>query len=258
MQVNEKNTIQATQTSLDIIEEIRRLDGATLADLAERVGVARSTAHSHLNTLRKNGYVSKRGELYHLDFRFLFLGEYMKRRQDAYGLAEKYVRDIATDCDEYVDFSVEQNGRILTVHLAVDGIQNPQFDIAEYYPMTATAPGKAILGQLSDERVEEILEDRGLPERTANTITSEAELFEELERVRERGYAVSHQEWVEGLNAVAVPLTHVDGTLLGAFNISGPAYKMTDETIESDLLPLLVDAKTEFEAELDDPPFPSE
>ncbi|WP_254522199.1 IclR family transcriptional regulator [Natrinema caseinilyticum] len=249
MPPTDTNLVQATQTSLRLIEEIQRRDGATMAELADEFDLARSTIFSHLNTLKQNGYVTKRGEIYHLDFKFLFLGEYTKRRNEAYELAEQYVKEMAGKCDEYVDFCVEQNGRILTVHLAINGIQNPQFTVAEYFHMTNTAQGKAILAHLPRERVEEIIDQWGMPRRTENSITSERRLFDELETIREGGYAVSYQECIEGMRAVAVPILEPDGSLFGTFGISGPKYKMTDEMIETELVELLQDGKSEFEAE---------
>ncbi|QLG50207.1 IclR family transcriptional regulator [Natrinema halophilum] len=249
MAKKDTNLVQATQTSLRLIETIQEMDGATMAELTNELGMARSTVFSHLHTLQESGYVTKRGEIYHLDFKFLFLGEYTKRRNDAYKLAETYVKEIAGECDEYVDFCVEQNGRVLTVHLAVNGIQNPRFTIAEYYYMPTTAQGKALLAHLPHDRVEEIIEQWGLPQETENTITSEDRLFDELETIREQGYAVSYQECIDGMRAVAVPLVEPDGSLFGTFGISGPRYKLTDEMIESELVELLVEGKTGFEAE---------
>ncbi|WP_340100545.1 IclR family transcriptional regulator [Salinibaculum salinum] len=249
MASNNQNMVHATETSLQVIEQIQELDGATMAELVDSLDIARSTVFSHLNTLQENGYITKRGETYHLDFKFLFLGEYTKRRDDAYELADLYVKEMAGECDEYVDFCVEQDGRLLTVHLSVNGIQNPQFKVAEYYHMTTTAQGKAILANLPQERIEEIIDQWGLPQRTENTITSEAALFEELEAIQSQGYAVSHQECIEGLNAVAVPIIAPDGTVFGAFGISGPSYKMSDDMIETELLPILSEEKTDFETE---------
>jgi DNA-binding IclR family transcriptional regulator len=249
MTANTENTVQATETSLRLIEQIQELDGATIAQLTDSLDVARSTVFAHLNTLRNNGYITKRGEVYHLDFKFLFLGEYTKRRDEAYELSEAYVREMAAECDEYVDFCVEQDGRLLTVHLSINGIQNPQFEIGEYYHMTTTAQGKAILANLSEERIEGIIDQWGLPRRTENTITSKSALFEELETIEKQGYAVSHQECIEGLNAVAVPIFSPDGRVFGAFGISGPSYKMDDEMIETELLEILTQGKDEFESE---------
>ncbi|MFB6187002.1 MAG: IclR family transcriptional regulator C-terminal domain-containing protein, partial [Halobacteriaceae archaeon] len=59
----------------------------------------------------------------------------------------------------------------------------------------ANAAGKAILAHLPEDVVHDILDRTGLPEHTKHTITSRKELFDELDSIRERGYAVNRGEY---------------------------------------------------------------
>ena len=68
-----------------------------------------------------------------------------------------------------------------------------------------------MVAQLSHEQVVQILDRRGLPACTENTITDREELFSELSEIRERGYAIDDQENIEVLCCIAAPVTSENG-----------------------------------------------
>ena len=127
-----------------------------------------------------------------------------------------------------------------TVHLAVlDGAQAVYIEKLEPTP-TAKIPitragarlpaqcsgvGKILLAHSEWEQVAERLEDQGMPALTPNTITTLDVLAEELERVRERGYASDHEEIMVGLCCVAAPVYGPGGEVIAAVSFSVPAYR---------------------------------
>ena len=97
--------------------------------------------------------------------------------------------------------------------------------VGSKYNMHNSATGKAVLSRLSEERVQDIIEEHGLPETTERTITSEDELLAEIGRIRERGYAVNDEELKSGYRSIAVPVFGIDEEVIGAFSVGGPAYR---------------------------------
>ncbi len=76
-----------------------------------------------------------------------------------------------------------------------------------------------------------------LERRTPATITDPAELKAELDRVRERGFAITRGELEEGLDGIAAPVFGADGHVLAALGVSGPAFRIEDSlTSIGDLL----------------------
>jgi DNA-binding IclR family transcriptional regulator len=118
--------------------------------------------------------------------------------------------------------------------------------------MHYTAGGKALLAAFDDDRVEDVVERWGLPERTDWTITTRKELYDELERVRERGYAVADEEYAAGLRAVGVAVENPDGSLLGGLSMSMPTYRRADGSFEREASRLIMEAAADLEAELAD------
>lgn len=94
---------------------------------------------------------------------------------------------------------------------------------------------EAILGFLPENRVHEILDQHGLPERTAKTITDRTTLFDELETIRERSYAYNDEEEVEGLRAVGAPVIDRDETVLGSLSVAGPTSQLKGAPFNEEL-----------------------
>jgi DNA-binding IclR family transcriptional regulator len=76
----------------------------------------------------------------------------------------------------------------------------------------------------------------GLPKQTKHTITTRSALYDKLEEVRQRGYAINDEERIEGLRAVGTIVSDSNGNLIGALTISGLSYRMPNEMIHHDLI----------------------
>ncbi|MFC7009793.1 IclR family transcriptional regulator [Halalkalicoccus salilacus] len=109
-----------------------------------------------------------------------------------------------------------------------------------------TAAGKTILFQLSQAEVEQIINEVGLPAVTENTITDEVEFLDELDTVRDQGYALNLGESVEGLVAIAVPLV-LDKEVLGTCSVTGPYHRMKGDPLNEEIADTLLSFVIELE-----------
>lgn len=254
--------VQTTGTSLTIIETIRDRNGATTSDVAEQLGIATSTAHKHLATLRDRGYLIKDGETYRVGLTFLNLGEYARTRWPGIERITECVSTLTERTDEECDFVAEDHGRVITiaesyhkwVKYADDdrsaSTKEYRARIGAYYRMHSTASGLAILAEYPDERVEGIVDQWGLPARTEHTITDRERLFDELDRVRDRGYAVDDQGYAEGMRSVGKAVRAPDGSVSGALSVSGPTYRIDGSVLEHELPNALTDCVETLESSL--------
>ncbi|WP_197409784.1 IclR family transcriptional regulator, partial [Haloferax profundi] len=112
-----------------------------------------------------------------------------------------------------------------------------------------TASGKAILAFLPEERVLEIIDERGLEPRTENTITEREELFEELSQIRDQGYANAIEESVKGMRAVAAPIM-LEDSVAGSISLAGPANRFVGERFEDEVPKLIKGVANEIELKL--------
>lgn len=241
-------TVLADETLLDIVEHLHDDAGATVTEIANELGYAKSTVHNHLSTLYGRGYVLKDGTAYHLGLRFLAVGERTRNRYPASQLAKEKVDDLARETGERAQFIVEEHGDGVYLHRAL-GERAVRTDpgIGNRIPLHATAAGKAILANVSEERLFDIAERTAFEAITERTITDESALRDELEEIRERGYAFNDQENLDGLRAVGVPITGPNDEVIGALSVSGPNHRFKGESFERELPNLLLGTANELE-----------
>lgn len=247
MSTDESTTVRATETSFRILDALRALDGAGVTELATHLELPKSTVHNHLQTLRRSEYVTREGSKYDVGLRFLQLGEYARDRRGIATIAPPEIDKLAEETREMANLLVEEHGRGVFLYRA-KGADAVHMDThaGKRVHLHTTGFGKAILAHLPDERVETILDRHGLPSVTPNTITDRDRLMDELEEVREQGYAYDDEERLEGLRCIAAPVV-VDGTVLGAVSVSGPKSRMTGEWYTDELPALTTSAANVIE-----------
>ncbi|PGF18413.1 IclR family transcriptional regulator [Natrinema sp. CBA1119] len=243
--------IKSVETTLEIIAELKRQNGATVSELASTVDVSKGTVHKHLATLREHDYVVNDDGSYRIGFHFLDIGGYALCQFDGVKQITSKVRELADQTGETVQFSTEQHGRtvVLTREAGQKGVSSRARLGTRFY-MHQVSGGKAILANLSKQRVQAIIAQHGLPAATESTITTESELFEELETIRDRGYAFNKAESTNGLHAVGVPLRGPEGDVLGAFAIAGPSHRMHSGRFEDKIPDVMLSAVNEIELNL--------
>lgn len=255
-------TVDTTAQSLAIVDIVSERDGARLRDVVDELDVAKSTAHKHLTTLRENGFLRKRGETYHLGLKFLNYGERARSGWPGYPHLEEAIRTLTERTEEECDFVAPDRGRIITIgesyhkwvkygdSRAEDPSKKYRARTGSYYHMHTTASGLAVLSTYSRSRVEEVIDRWGLPARTEHTITSRDELYAELDRTRDRGYAVDDQGYTDGMRSIGKAVYGPDETLIGALSVSGPTYRVDGLVLEQEVPNALEDVVTELEETL--------
>lgn len=232
----ESRTVDAVQTTCDIIDVLQETEGAGVTEIARRIDRSKGTVHSHLSTLRENEYVVKEDDVYRNSLRFLDLAESVRSRLRINDIVKDELEDLAEETGEIAQFAVEEHGRAVYLHKAKgeNAVQTASRVGTREHPHCISL-GKAILSELPRGRVEEIIERHGLPEQSDNTITDPTELHAELDDVRERGYAFDNEEKIQGLRCVAAPVKDTDGGVIGAVSVSGPSRRIEGDRFRDEL-----------------------
>ncbi|WP_332900140.1 MULTISPECIES: IclR family transcriptional regulator [unclassified Haladaptatus] len=246
-----RSSVQAVERTFSLLTALKELDGAGIADLADHTGYANSTIHRHLTTLHDIGYVTKEGTTYNLSLGFLDFGEYARTRKEIHRVAKPKIEELAAETNERCQFVVEEHGYGVYVHVAT-GQHAVETDsrVGTRLYLHATSVGKAILAHLPAHRVDEIIDQRGLPQITQNTVTDRDALFAELEQIRADGIAWNREGNVDGLLSVGSPIIGPDGDVVGSVSVSGPRYRMDREQFGREVGELLLGAANEIELKL--------
>jgi DNA-binding IclR family transcriptional regulator len=239
--MNERVPVQSTQRTFTIVETLHEQEGATFSDLVSELELPESTVHDYLRSLRTLGYVVKSEGEYRVGTKFLELGDKARKQKKIYRVALPELVNLAEETGEHASLTIEENGLGVLLHIekGENAVEIGE-TTGEHLPLTITAPGKAILAHLPEERVGGILDKHGFLKRTESSITSRDALFDQVETIRDRGYATEMGEAVNGVRAMAVPIRSEEETVEGAITVGGPTNRMSGEWFKEDLPDLLL------------------
>lgn len=249
-----KRRIKSLDNTIELVEALRQRGSATISELEAETTLTAGTIHTHLATLRDHRLVVKESDKYRLGPYFISLGEHVRNNYELYRAAKSDLDDLAADTGEVVHLFIEDNGRGIAIYEAFGSnavgttyhLQNREQPRVHLH---CTAYGKSILSELPEERVDEILDQRGLVKKTPNTIVERSALKRELETVRERGYATNDEEEVMGIRAVGVPVL-VGEELYGGISVSAPTTRLEGERFTEELPRKLVQTANVIQVKL--------
>lgn len=245
---DDARTIKTADRLFDIIEGLDELGQAGVTELADQVDIPKSTLYQYLTTFEKRGYVTKNNGEYRLGLRFLGYGSKIREGIPLHEHGRRYLDDLAERTGEIAWLTVEEHGYCVTLDRAIgdQGLKKFAGLVGGQSKLHTHAAGKAILAHLPDERVDEIIDRHGLPVHTDATIQNRERLFEELESIRDRGYAFNDNETIEGLRAVGVAIM-ADEEVIGAIAVGGPQNRLQGEYYRSELPDIIVGVANEIE-----------
>ena len=102
-------------------------------------------------------------------------------------------------------------------------------------------PGKILLSELTDEKIDFLLEKMDLVAVTNRTITDKDRLFFEIRKARKMGYATSFGERARGSSCISVPVRNYSVSV--ALSVLGPYNRFTMDRIRESLGEVKASAK---------------
>lgn len=231
--------IQSVLKAIDImtvfsVEEPR----LTLGQISERLSMPKSTTHNLLATLISRGLVEKvNDDLYALGTTIISLSQAVRVNAELRDRAAPLLRQLAEIAKESVYLTYFDGNYILYIY-AIESSNRlmARTAVGERAHLHCTGNGKSILAALSQNQVDSIVGQVGLPQFSEMTITNIDQLYEELEQSRQRGYAIDNQEHEQGTYCLGAVIRNGQGLPIGACSISG-----TNENIIQDKPNSLVD-----------------
>jgi DNA-binding IclR family transcriptional regulator len=243
-------SVKTAETVFEIVEVLSDAGEASLTTLARRLDMPRSTLHTYLATLLELDYLRKEDDTYRLGLKFLDHGARVQRNEPLYEASAPFLEQVSNETKEIVWVVTEEHGQAVCLRKAEgERAIQPYKRVGGRLTMHDIAAGKAILAELDDERVREIIDAQGLPARTEHTITDIDDLFAELEEIRETGVAFNDGESMEGFRAVASPICPGE-TPYGSLVVSGPKNRIRDDRFRKELPEIVSGATNALELNL--------
>lgn len=225
--------IQSVDRAITVLEILARCGEAGVTEIADELGVHKSTAFRLVAALERRGLVEQRAERgkYMLGFGVVRLAAAATARYDLIGQSRAICEQLANDVGETVDIAVLQDGAAVNI----EEVRGPaalsvQGWVGQRTPLHATSSGKVLLAYLPEQSLDAILA-ADLAQVTPETIVDPLILRRQLAEIRHNGYSFTLGEFEDGLNAVAAPVRSHDGTVIAAVSVSGPAFRITADQI---------------------------
>jgi DNA-binding IclR family transcriptional regulator len=218
-----RGTIQSVDRAARILKALasgpRRLG---VSELAERLDLSRPTVHGLLQTLQAHGFVEqdRDSDKYQLGAGLLQLGNSYLDLNELRGRSIVHAERLAARADAAVRVGVMHGSSVIVVHHVFRPDATLQIlEVGAQLPVHASALGKAMLAHAPAAVVDDLTSE-SLPKLTGRTLAA-AGLRDELEQVRERGYARERDEAVLGESSIAAPIFDHAGHPVGAIGVVG-------------------------------------
>lgn len=226
--------LQSVDRAIAVLRILARTGSAGVTEVAEEMGVHKSTISRLLKALEAQGMAQSSGRgKYQLGLGILHLANAIPMRLDLTREARPVLEALAAKFGETVNLAVLSSNHVVNIDEAFgpSTLAATQNWMGRLTPIHATSSGKVFLASLSPAQRSRILTDLGMPAVTQQTITSRQELEEQLLTVAQRGYATVRGELEDGLNGIAVPIRGHEGTVIGAVSIAGPSFRFEPERV---------------------------
>lgn len=241
--MKDKYYIHTLLRAIDVLEQIKLLDKEfSISELCEFTGNDKNYIFRLLLTLQSRQFVdlnSLTGK-YKLGLKTFELGQTALKHQELINHSRPILEHIKKECHETSGYSVYKN----EFTYVVDSIESDMTVrivnmVGNRLPLHCTAVGKAQIAHLDEKELQLWFGNNELTMYSSNTIINKDKLKTELEGVLSKGYAIEDQEFETGVGGIAAPVINRDNKIIGAIGISAPAYRLTRERLENELVPLV-------------------
>jgi IclR family pca regulon transcriptional regulator len=219
--VSEKDYLKTLAKGLQLIKSFDGVPQMTLSEVAKVNDLSRAAARRHLHTLRHLGYVAQIGDKFQLSPKILDIGHSFLSSLSFAEVLSPFMNDLSHKLNRPCSAAILDGHEIVYVsHIGRTEIISINLTVGSRLPAYATSIGQVLLGGLSDEALQEFLEEGDFPRLTSYTITDKDELRNAVIKAREDGYALVDQQFEIGLRSVSVPVRGHTGEIVCAISVS--------------------------------------
>jgi len=227
-----------------------------IADIADDLGMSRSTTHRYVITLVALGYLEQgASRKYRLGLKVTDLGMAALNSTGLREHAHEYLEELRQRTSYTTNLAVLDGPEILYVDRARSfrrGQSKIDLGLApgSRLPAYCTAMGKLLLAYLPEEEQRELITEMKLTKQGPNTITSKKALLSELDEIQSEGFAVNDEELAPELHSIAAPVRNEAREVVAAVNLAAHTSMISLSELVDALSPHLVSTADRISARL--------
>ena len=249
-------SVSSVDRALTFLETLAKSNrGMTLADIARKLRLPKSSAHCILLTLERRGYIYRvpSTHRYLFGMRLLNLAQEALGRLELRARASAPLRRLLEKTHMTVHMAIYEDGEAVLVeklepHTAVKMASH----IGRRLDLHCTGVGKALLAYLPEDEINRLRTSRALARHNENTIVFSKKLQAELEHIRKVGYSFDNEEDEIGFRCVGAPIFENSLTVIAAISVAGTTTQITGTSLDS-LARTVKDTADEISRRFSDP-----
>jgi DNA-binding IclR family transcriptional regulator len=235
--------IKSVNNALELLEQFNvDSDELGVTELSKRLNLHKNKVFRLLATLETKGYIEQNNtrENYRLGLKSLELGQAFIKQLGFVRSAKPFLKEIVEKCNETAYLGIiRQNSSLYVDVEEANQIVKVVNRVGCRLPIHCTAIGKAQVAYASEEELEKLGILDNMERFTPNTIVDKAKFMKHLKEVTRQGYALDNEEYDLGVKCIGVPLRDYTGRVVGGISVSSPSFRMTDELLEAEIIPIV-------------------
>jgi DNA-binding IclR family transcriptional regulator len=199
------------------------------AQIAERIGVARSTGYRYLKGLVGSGFLEECDGGFRLGPQVFELARLARKGLGLSEIARPVMRELADAVGETVLLTRRSGGAVVCLEL--EEAAHPvriSYERGDVLPVNAGAAALVLLDSAADQEVADLLAAAPLRRFTSRTLTDGKQLRARLREIRASGYAIAHGELDEDILGIAAPIRQPDGATAAAVSVAALRFRVPD------------------------------
>ena len=201
-----------------------------ITEISQLMGLPKATIHGLVRTLADFGFLAQDPETrrYTLGLKIYELGTMLAGSLTINRIGAGPAQRLSRQAGLMTRLAIwDQNSVLVTLSIFSPSQEVAFHQLGPRVPAHCTAIGKAILAFLPPTEIEAHLAGLSYAPYTANTITTEKELLEDLEQIRLKGYAIDREEFIPGLVCIGAPVFDRSGRPTASISLSGKPSRLT-------------------------------
>ncbi|MFB4166021.1 IclR family transcriptional regulator C-terminal domain-containing protein [Alteribacillus sp. JSM 102045] len=249
---NSGDYLKTLERGLEVIKSFNNSPHLTISEASKLTGLPRPVTRRVLITLEKLGYAKSQDGRFSLTPKILSLGYSYISSQNIWEIATPYLEKLSENIQESSSLATLDDTEVVYVaRVPVNKIMKHSLGVGTRLPAHASSVGKVLLAYLPSDKLEHYFQEAELHAYTEKTITSEEKIREDLKEVREKGWALSHNQLEMGLVSVAAPIRDIRGEVVAAVNCATHSGRSDIDKVLNEYLPLVLEIAEQISRNFD-------
>lgn len=223
----EVNTIKSVYKVFYLLEILAKHRKLSVSQLSTLTGYTKSTTQRIVNTLKDLKYIDQDTETleYYPSIKLYELGSSVVDHLPIKNIARPHLLQLYNKINETINLGVLNGNNVVYLDKLVSTSPlRVELELGVQFPVYCSALGKAIAA--FDNKTYSF--NGNYIQHTEKTISSDDELYKELENIRQLGYAIDDEEYVDGLICIGVPILNKNNIAIASISISKPAIRYNE------------------------------